>query len=177
MNLKNYMVKTFLVFGLFVATCSLGQPLSIAPITVAVQSKAAMIGMQQAVDRGQMEGRISEATGRCISGLSDDSFASVFTRLLAENLTLEEIAVAEAFSGTEAGRRIVKLAHLQLYMGTEKKLPETLLVFTATEIATIEAYQNTSAGTKLMLQRVLESPTSAVAINRRILDLLKACGK
>ena len=165
----------FLLFVLFTANSCFGQLSSNAPISVAMYAKAALVGMQLSVKHAEAQGKVSLAIARCIYELSDDSFTPVFTRLLINNLTQEEIAVAEAFAGTTTGRKYAKLGLLQIYLVVGERSPEPLPSFTPNELASIEAFRATSAGNKLVDQKVLESPASRAVHGQQIQELLRGC--
>ncbi len=165
----------FILFVFLTANNCFGQLSSDAPVSVAIYGKAALVGMQLSVKHAEAQGKVSQAIARCIYELSDDSFAPVFTRLLINNLTQEEIAVAEAFARTTTGRKYAKLGLLQLYLAVGEQPPEPLPSFSPNELASIEAFRTTSSGNKLVDQKVLESPASRAAHGQRIQELLRGC--
>lgn len=171
------MRRMFLVaLALSCASC-LADELPAGPSnTVSVFAKSALTGMQLSVRKGQQQGKVPPAVGTCVQSLRDTSFNIVLASLLAESLSPSEMQAADAFFGTQVGKKYAKHSLLQIYEAVGEPAPEPLPAFTDAEYKELEVFSRTRAGDKLIVRRVLESKPAQQAIGSQIQALLSTCG-
>lgn len=135
----------------------------------------ALIGMQLSVRKAASQGKAPDSMVTCVDHLPSDSFVSVFHALMEQSLSSEEISSAEHFFLSEIGRKYTKHGVSQLYAAVGEPPPEPAPTFSDSEYAELERFSQTSAGKKLMLQKVMESESARRAVAARIQELLGSC--
>jgi hypothetical protein len=188
--------KSVLLFTLYVRSLTLRIPISLVAAacillgsanaqaaesvpgrsaTAATLGQSTLLGMQLSVRRGQRQGKVPSTVADCVYGLDDSSFTSVIESQLAKNLTTGEVATADQFFNSPVGNKYGKHGLMQIYASVGEKSPEPLPNFTDAEYGELEKFSRTSAGDKLMVRKVMESPEARQAIASRIQDLLNTC--
>lgn len=140
-----------------------------------VFAKSALVGMQLSLKHGEQRGEIPAAVSQCVQSLDDSTFDNVFNTALVENLSTLELQATNEFFGSPVGQKYAKQGLMQLYAQVGEQPPEPMPSFSDHEYKRLEAFSRTSAGSKLMVQRVLESPTVRATIGSEINVLLRRC--
>jgi hypothetical protein len=104
-------------------------------------------------------------------------FSPTYETLSGELLTKGEIAAANGFFSSPVGRKYAKHGQLQLYAAVGMRSPAPLPDFSDAEYRELESFSRTSAGNKLMVQKVLEALAALQAVNRRIQEIVASCDR
>lgn len=136
---------------------------------------SALLGMQLAVQSASQQGKVPAAVNQCIQGLTPTSMLDLYIGLLKDNLTPEELQTAEAFFRTPTGEKYAEYGMLQAYTSTGQVPPKPLPTFSTSEAGELAAFTRTSAGTKLILNHVLQTGSAQQAVLARIQELLTTC--
>ena len=89
-------------------------------------------------------------------------------------ISSEEVAEANHFFASEAGRKLVSRKYLQMenaLASTDTLLPE----LTETEALETSRFANSGAGDKLMVKNITRQPRVLVSVKAEVLDLLNIC--
>jgi hypothetical protein len=143
--------------------------------TVSAFAKPALLGIRLSVRQAQKQGKAAPGVADCIQSLDESSFNGVFLEILPQNLNVTELRAADAFFGTNVGDKYVKHGVMQLYASVGMQPPEPVPTFSDAEYKELQAFSRTSAGEKLLLRKVLESPSARQAIGARAQDLVASC--
>ena len=137
--------------------------------------KAALLGMQLSVRRGQQEGKVSSSIATCVSSLDKSSFYSVYEVLVPQALSANEVKDTEAFFKGAIGQKYAKHGLLQIYSSVGVQPPEPLPNFSDAEYKVLEDFSRTSAGEKLIAKKVFETFAARQAVSSRIRELMELC--
>lgn len=151
------------------------QAQTVTAATAAVFSKPAMIGMQLSLKAGAKQGKVTPEQLKCAQGLDPASFDEVFKQLLASNLDSKEIQRTQSFLAKSVGKKFAKHGYLGVFAAAGEPLPEALPRFTEDEMVDFEQFRTSSAGEKLVTNRVLEAPAARAILNERIEKVLETC--
>jgi hypothetical protein len=170
MNISRYIAFAVLMIPILAIAADTPAP------TLAGQTfgRSALLGLQLAVKRAHAEGKIAAPVAACVADLKPDSFSDVFDALLASELTDEERQTTEAFFKSPVGVKYAKHGMLQVYGAVGEVAPEPLPVFTDAELQEVQNYGKTSAGQKLVTQKVLEK-ASVQPVGQRVKELIAQC--
>lgn len=149
----------------------------LAPLTLGVLSEAALTGMQLSVKKAAQDGKAANSVYECVSLLTPSAFNSVYAPFFTEKFTPEEQIQTESFFKGTIGKKYSKHGLLQIYSATGSPLPEPLPTFSSEEMRGLEAFSKTTAGEKLLLKHVMQTPEVNVAVQSKIKELLSVCGK
>lgn len=136
---------------------------------------SALLGMQLAVQSASQQGKVPAAVNQCIQNLTPASMLDLYVTLLKDNLTPDELQTAEAFFRTSTGEKYAEYGMMQAYKSTGQVAPNPLPTFSSSESEQLAAFSRTSAGTKLILQHVLQTGSAQQAVLARIQQLLSTC--
>lgn len=148
---------------------------SISQNTTSVMlSKQSLLGMQLSIRNQFKNGKATEDALNCINNLEYGSFFTVVDDIFNSELNFQERQQANAFYSGSTGKNIQSYTNEQLYKyaGFE---PNTQIILSNSDIDQYASFGQTSAGQKLLNQKVMESPSAIKKIGRRIMELLKAC--
>lgn len=154
---------------------SAAQAQAVNAATAAVFSKPAMVGMQLSLKAGAKQGKVTPEQLKCAQGLDPASFDEVFKQLLASNLDSKELQRTQSFLAKSVGKKFAKHGYLGVYAAAGEPLPEALPRFTEDEMVDFEQFRTSSAGEKLVTNRVLEAPAARAILNERIEKVLETC--
>ncbi|QLG86878.1 hypothetical protein HQ393_00720 [Chitinibacter bivalviorum] len=148
-------------------------------VTISIQtfSQTALLGMQLATQDRAKDGKISNAVANCVSALKPDSFYSVFEQVLTSEFSTSERNAIDMFLSSVVGEKCAKHGLLQIYTSTGHQLPEPLPKFSSDEMNELVNFGKTTAGQKLLVNKVLQSSSAAGLFNTRINALLVACNE
>jgi hypothetical protein len=134
-----------------------------------------LLGLQLGLQRGLREGKVSAKTLECVNQLDGTTFAPVFVQAAAANLSAQEIASATAFFESAPGRKYIKSGIFQLYQAIGIAAPDPEPSFSDADSQAIAAFSRSSAGDKLLVKRILDSPETRQAVGARVQQLLNGC--
>ncbi|RSZ57190.1 hypothetical protein HF313_10095 [Massilia atriviolacea] len=143
--------------------------------TAAVFSKPALLGVQLSMKAGARQGKVTPEQLKCVQGLDPASFDEVFKELLASNLDGKELMRTQSFLAKSVGKKFAKHGYLGVFAAAGEPLPEALPRFTEDEMVDFEQFRTSSAGEKLVTNRVLEAPAARTVLNARIEKVLEVC--
>jgi hypothetical protein len=143
----------------------------------ATLSEAALLGMRLSVERALQQGKLPARVAKCVAEQSATSLSPTYETLSGELLTKEEIAAASSFLSSPVGRKYAKYGQLQVYAAVGMRPPEPLPDFSDAEYRELESFSRTSAGNKLMVQKVMEGPAARQAVNRRVQEIIASCDR
>lgn len=143
--------------------------------TAAVFSRPAMIGLQMSLKAGAKQGKVTPEQLKCAQGLDPASLDEVFKQLLASNLDSKELLRTQSFLAKSVGRKFAKHGYLGVFAAAGEPLPEALPRFTEDEMVDFEQFRTSSAGEKLVTNKVLETPAARTILNERIEKVLETC--
>jgi hypothetical protein len=144
---------------------------------VAYLSEAALLGMQLPMQRAAQQNKVPQALAKCVAEIRPTAFESTFVSLLSKSLSTAELKDAQDFFSSSVGRKLSKLDLLQIHAALGVAPPEPLPSFSDAEYKEVEAFARTTAGDKLIVKRVLETPAARQSVRERIKELLAACGR
>ncbi|NHZ36347.1 hypothetical protein [Massilia rubra] len=143
--------------------------------TAAVFSRPAMIGLQMSLKAGAKQGKVTPEQLKCAQGLDPASLDEVFKQLLVSNLDSKELMRTQSFLAKSVGRKFAKHGYLGVFAAAGEPLPEALPRFTEDEMVDFEQFRTSSAGEKLVTNKVLEAPAARTILNERIEKVLETC--
>lgn len=151
------------------------QPVVADSVVVKTFAASALLGMQLAVQSASQQGKVPPSVNQCIQSLTPASMLDLYAGLLEDNLTPQELQTAEAFFRTPTGEKYAEYGMMQAYKSTGQVPPKPLPTFSSAESEQLAAFSRTSAGTKLILQHVLQTGSAQQAVLARIQQLLSTC--
>lgn len=143
----------------------------------ATLSEAALLGMRLSVERASQQGKVPTKAAKCVAEQPATAFSPTYETLSGELLTKGEVATANSFLSSPVGRKYVKHGQLQLYAAIGMRPPEPLPDFSDAEYRELESFSRTSAGNKLMVQKVMEGPAARQTVNRRVQEIIASCDR
>lgn len=129
------------------------------------------IGLQRSVQEG------SKALDCVKKKLDRTIFAPVYVQVVAVNLTAQEMASSAAFFESAPGRKYIDSGIFQLYQATGIAAADPEAILSDIDLQAIIAFSRTSAGEKLLVERILDTPETRAAIGARIEQLLMSCSQ
>jgi hypothetical protein len=138
-------------------------------------ARTALLGMQLSVRKAASQGKVPDSVVACVDHLPSNTFALLFRSLMEQNLSPEEISSIDRFFASETGRKYSKHGIDQMYAAIGETPPEPAPALSDSEYAELDQFSRTSAGEKLMVQKVMESESARRAVSARILELLGTC--
>ncbi len=143
--------------------------------TAAVFSKPAMLGFQLSIKAGAKQGKVTPEQLKCVQGIDPSSFDEVFKQLLVSNLDSKELMRTQSFMAKSVGKKFAKHGYLGVFAAAGEPLPEALPRFTEDEMVDYEQFRTSTAGEKLVTNKVLEAPAARTILNERIEKVLETC--
>jgi hypothetical protein len=143
--------------------------------TAAMLSKPALVGMQLSANRAYRQGKLPAPVTDCLGDLGELSFADVYEAILIASLTAHEIEAADGFFATNVGANYAKHGLLQVYAAVGEPLPEPLPEFSDDEYRELQRFAATSAGRKLMVDKVLDAAQARAEASERTKALFDGC--
>lgn len=151
------------------------QAQTVNAITAGVFSKPALLGVQLSIKAGLKQGKVTQEQAKCVQGLDPASFDEVFKQLLSSNLDAKELMRTQSFFAKSVGKKFAKHGLLGVYTAAGEPLPEAPPRFTEDEMSDFEQFRTSTAGEKLVTNKVLESESARAVLNARIEKVLETC--
>ena len=151
------------------------QAQTVSAATAAVFSKPALLGVQLSMKAGAKQGKVTADQLKCVQGLDPASFDEVYKQLLLANLDSKELIRIQSFLTKSVGKKFAKHGYLGVYAAAGEPLPEALPRFTEDEMVDFEQFRTSSAGEKLVTNRILEATAARTILNERIEKVLEVC--
>lgn len=148
---------------------------STSPMTVAAFAQSALLAMQLPIKRGEQDGAVYTPVALCVAALDSTAFVPVYSRLVQDAFSASEREALEAFFGSDLGAKYSKHGLLQLYSEVGLPRPEPLPTFSTAELQALDAFSRTPAGNKLLVRKLMHSPSAVRAVNAHIDELLSRC--
>lgn len=136
-----------------------------------------LLGLRLGLQRGAREGSVSAKALDCVKKLDRTTFAPVYVQVVAANLTAPEMASSAAFFESAPGRKYIESGIFQLYQAVAIAAPDPEPILSDADLQAITAFSHTSAGKKLLVDRILDTPETRAAIGARIQQLLISCSQ
>ncbi|HYL19126.1 MAG TPA: hypothetical protein VEV20_10605 [Burkholderiales bacterium] len=136
-----------------------------------------LLGLRLGLQRGIRDGKTSPKTLDCVSKLDRSTFAPVFAQAIAANMSAQEIASATAFFESAPGRKYIDSGIYQLYDAVGFSSPDPEPSVSEADMQAVTAFSRTSAGDKLLVRRIFDSPEIRGAIGARIQQVLNGCSQ
>jgi len=136
-----------------------------------------LLGLRLGLQRGIRDGKGSPKTLECVSKLERTTFAPVFAQAIAANLSAQEIASSTAFFESAPGRKYIDSGIYQLYDAVGFTSPDPEPKVSEADMQAVTAFSRTSAGDKLLVRRIFDSPEIRGAIGARIQQVLNGCSQ
>ncbi len=172
-----YFIVMLLAANFSIASAAEKSSQETGDLTLSVLSEAAFTGMQLSVKKAVQDGKAKASMYECISALKSSSFISVYEPFFTQQFTTEEQMHTEEFFSGVVGKKYAKHGVLQIYAATGLAAPEPLPTFSPEEMGALEAFSQTTAGGKLMVKRIMQSPAINSAVQSKIGELLSSCRK
>jgi hypothetical protein len=153
--------------------------------------RATLLGFQASVHDAVKRGKTTQKQYECIRQFQPSVFTEIYVRGISQMLSPEEIRVAVAFYRSPTGSKSILqgFAELKHRIGTSVPLSEISAAFTAaddkaieaapelneTDNKAVQAFSETSAGKKLLLEHILQSAPITAQIKEKIVSLLPTC--
>ena len=128
--------------------------------TAEVTAASALLGLQLAARHSAARGKLAPAQLACFLALQPEAYFETSEQIVGAALSPADIAAADDFFNTPAGRKYARHGLLGLYTALGLKTPEPLPEFSAEDIRAIEAFQATPVGQALVQRQVLASLTT-----------------
>lgn len=139
-------------------------------------AQSALLGIQYAARNGQLNGRTSRESLRCIESLKATSLLPVFEKAIAENWTTSEIAEVERFLATPVGKKYIKASYAYVANHAGVAPPEPAPKFDANEAAEFQRFQRTPGGQQLTVRNEFASEKSRREIQSNVVAKVRSCG-
>jgi len=152
----------------------LGAPAASAQIQ---SPAAARLVSAMRIDDVTLLGKTSPKTLDCVSKLDRTTFAPVFAQAIAANMSAQEIASSTAFFESAPGRKYIDSGIYQLYDAVGFTSPDPEPSVSEADMQAVTAFSRTSAGDKLLVRRIFDSPEIRGAIGARIQQVLNGCSQ
>jgi hypothetical protein len=81
----------------------------------------------------------------------------------------------QSFMAKSVGKKFAKHGYLGVFAAAGEPLPEALPRFTEDEMVDYEQFRTSTAGEKLVTNKVLEAPAARTILNERIEKVLETC--
>lgn len=143
--------------------------------TAEVTAASALLGLQLAARHSAARGKLAPAQLACFLALQPEAYFETSEQIVGAALSPADIAAADDFFNTPAGRKYARHGLLGLYTALGLKTPEPLPEFSAEDIRAIEAFQATPVGQALVQRQVLASPAARAALDGRAQALVSRC--
>jgi hypothetical protein len=135
----------------------------------------ALTRMQLSIADAEAQGKVSHKAALCVKSVEYFQFLPAFNSLLQESLSSLELTQSDQFFSSSAGIKYARQGLIQVYTNTGHTNQETIPTLTGKELNDVEAFSRSSAGTKLINERVLESPDARKLISARIKEIFQSC--
>ena len=136
-----------------------------------------LLGLRLGLQRGIRDGKGSAKTLECVSKLDRSTFAPVFAQAIAANLSAQEMASSIAFFESASGRKYIDSGIYQLYDAVGFTSPDPEPKVSEADMQAVTTFSRTSAGDKLLVRRIFDSPEIRAAIGARIQQVLNGCSE
>jgi len=124
------------------------------------------------------EGAATKVMSECMQHVESGAFTDTFAKVLADQLSPEELQQALAFYQSDPGKKFVVAQSVSTYEQFGYPPPQQKPQLTEAESAAVDAFGQTPAGTKLLGDAVLtNSDQGRQAARAKILELQDACEK
>lgn len=135
----------------------------------------ALLGMKLAAQRAARENKLPEAKAQCISAMTRAAFMPTYAAIASEGFGTPEITAANSFLASPLGRKYMRQGLGQIYLGMGVQPPEPPQALSDAELQQIQAFSRTSAGRKLIVEKVMENTAARQALSQRVQELLRSC--
>ena len=151
------------------------RPMETGSVLVETFADSALLGMQLAAQKAARENKLPQAKARCMAAKTRAAFMPTFAAIASEGFGTPEITEANSFLASPLGRKYLKQGQAQIYLGMGAKPPERPPALTDAELQQIQAFSRTSAGRKLIVEKVMENAAARQALSQRVQELLRSC--
>ncbi|MGQ3056340.1 MAG: hypothetical protein ACT6T0_04025 [Nevskia sp.] len=138
-------------------------------------AKGTFTGMQLSIADAEAQGKIPSKAALCLKSLEYSQLLPVYESLLHAGLSSQELAKSDAFYSSGAGKKYAQQGLIQIYTATGHSAPEAMPTLTGRELDDVEEFSRSGAGTKLIKERVLESPEARKAAGEKIQEMVQSC--
>ena len=151
------------------------RPMETGSVLVETFADNALLGMKLAAQRAARENKLPEAKAQCITAKTRAAFMPTFAAIASEGFGTPEITAANSFLASPLGRKYMRQGLGQIYLGMGVQPPEQPQALTDAELQQIQAFSRTSAGRKLIVEKVMENAAARQALSQRVQELLRSC--
>lgn len=137
-------------------------------------ARALLLPAQLGFERAYEKDLIPSAFNQCVQSLKPSSLQPDVEAALQRKFSADEIGALNAFSASPAGIKYYARG-LSMILVANGKTPPPASPLTPEESRDFAAFAETSAGTKFLKDKALESPEVAQALRARVGELLKRC--
>lgn len=134
-----------------------------------------LVGMQLSLKRSFEQGHLGQEQFNCLMALPQSRFDHVVRDLLAASLSAEEIESAERFFASPSGRAYANQGLAGVYTAVGVEPPFRAPDLTASDQAAIASFAASTAGTKLIRDKILEAPSARQKLSAAIREVAEPC--
>jgi hypothetical protein len=138
-------------------------------------ARSTLLGLQGAMREARLGNKISVDAATCVQSLQPVALVPVFETAVRDNWGAADIDAIEAFLATPAGRKYAERSAAQARLDAGGTLTAPMAEYTEDELAALERFRKTPAGTQLVSHSEFANPKSRQAIQARLLELLTGC--
>lgn len=137
----------------------------------------ALAGMRYSIHQANQEGRVQPETLNCVMSKTKYVFTPIFVNMFQSALIPQEISDAIRFHEGPIGKKYVALGFVMFYQNTGTPSPEKMPQFTDAEMRMLDDFKKTSAGQKLIVNKLASQPGNHQLVTTKIQELFRLCRK
>lgn len=162
--------------SLALAACLLASSAAQAVSTTAqITAQSALTGLQIAAQQRATKGLLPQAQNACIQALQPEELHAATEQAVTSALSAAEVAQADAFFQSMAGRKYAMHGLLGIYTTLGEQPPEPLPLLTDTDNQAIAAFIASPTGQALLKRQVLQAPKARQLYDDRMQALVTRC--
>jgi hypothetical protein len=162
-------------FAMLFAACPAGAMAAAPTASATLLARSTLIGVQAAMREARAGNKIGADAATCVQALQPTALVPAFETAVKDNWSAADIDAIEAFLATPAGRKYAERSVTQARLDAGEPLTAPLIEYTEDEVAALDRFRKTPAGTQLVSHSEFANERSRKAIQARLLDLLTGC--
>lgn len=166
---------TATVFAALLATQAIPGMAATPTASATLLARSTLLGVQSAMREARLGGKFTVDAATCVQSLQPGALVPVFETAVRDNWSAAEIDAIEAFLATAAGRKYAERSVTQARLDAGETLTAPIVEYTEDEVAAVDRFRKTPAGTQLIGRSEFAKAASRQAIQARLLELLNGC--